>query len=75
MLARLQAQGKTVLIASHLLSQLEKACDRVAVLVDGQLVRIEPMRTNTLARDDGSRLQWVYREAVMQVRGGDERSK
>ena len=33
----LRAQGKTVFINSHLLSELEMVCDRVAVLVKGQV--------------------------------------
>jgi ABC-2 type transport system ATP-binding protein len=35
----LKQQGKTVLINSHLLSELETVCDRVAILQQGQVVR------------------------------------
>ena len=38
-LFRLKEQRKTVFINSHLLSELEAICDRVAILVAGQLVR------------------------------------
>jgi ABC-2 type transport system ATP-binding protein len=38
-LARLREQGKTVFINSHLLSELELICDRVAILVGGQVAR------------------------------------
>ncbi len=34
-LIRLRAQGKTVFLNSHLLSELEMVCDRVAILVQG----------------------------------------
>ena len=34
----LKAQGKTVLITSHLLGQIEEVCDRVAILDRGRLV-------------------------------------
>lgn len=34
----LKAQGKTVLISSHLLAQIEDICDRVAILDRGQLI-------------------------------------
>jgi ABC-2 type transport system ATP-binding protein len=36
-------QGKTVLLVSHLLSEVECLCDRVAVLVGGRLVHLGPM--------------------------------
>jgi ABC-2 type transport system ATP-binding protein len=35
---RLKAQGKTVLITSHLLGQIEEICDRVAILDRGRLM-------------------------------------
>jgi ABC-2 type transport system ATP-binding protein len=39
-LTELRQQGKTVLYVSHLLSEIEKVCDRVAVLVAGKLVQV-----------------------------------
>jgi len=38
-LGRLREEGKTVFINSHLLSELEMVCDRVAILLGGQVVR------------------------------------
>jgi ABC-2 type transport system ATP-binding protein len=38
-LQRLRARGKTVFVNSHLLSELEMVCDRVAILVAGAVVR------------------------------------
>ncbi|HZL36237.1 MAG TPA: ABC transporter ATP-binding protein [Tepidisphaeraceae bacterium] len=38
-LQRLRERGKTVFINSHLLSELEMICDRVAILVHGQVAR------------------------------------
>jgi ABC-2 type transport system ATP-binding protein len=38
LILRLKAQGKTVLITSHLLGQIEEICDRVAILDRGQLI-------------------------------------
>ena len=38
-LNRLREQGKTVFINSHLLSELEAMCDRVAILVRGRVAR------------------------------------
>jgi ABC-2 type transport system ATP-binding protein len=36
---RLREQGKTIFINSHLLSELEMICNRVAILVSGQVAR------------------------------------
>jgi ABC-2 type transport system ATP-binding protein len=38
-LRELKARGKTILISSHLLSEVETICDRVAILKDGELAR------------------------------------
>ncbi|MCH7721652.1 MAG: ABC transporter ATP-binding protein [Planctomycetes bacterium] len=39
LLLELRGQGKTVFLNSHLLSELEMVCDRVAILVDGLVAR------------------------------------
>ena len=38
-LQRLRDQGKTIFINSHLLGEVERVCDRVAILVEGKVVR------------------------------------
>lgn len=38
LIRQLKARGKTVLITSHLLAQIEEVCDRVAILDRGQLL-------------------------------------
>jgi ABC-2 type transport system ATP-binding protein len=38
-LSRLREQGKTVFINSHLLSELEAVCERVAIMVGGRIAR------------------------------------
>jgi ABC-2 type transport system ATP-binding protein len=42
-----KAEGRTVFLSSHVLSEVERTCDRVAIIRDGRLVRlgrIEDMR-------------------------------
>ncbi|TMC03476.1 MAG: ABC transporter ATP-binding protein [Chloroflexi bacterium] len=34
------AEGRTVFLSSHVLSEAEKTCDRVAIIRDGELVRV-----------------------------------
>jgi ABC-2 type transport system ATP-binding protein len=38
-MSRMRDQGKTVFVNSHLLSELEMVCDRVAILVSGRVAR------------------------------------
>ena len=38
-LQRLRAEGKTMFLNSHLLGEVEQLCDRVAILVEGRVVR------------------------------------
>lgn len=37
-LVRLREEGKTVFLSSHILQDIEMICDRVAILVDGEIV-------------------------------------
>ena len=38
LLRRLGAEGRTVFLSSHLLSEVEQTCDRVAIIDGGRLV-------------------------------------
>jgi len=39
LILRLKERGKTVLLTSHLLEQVQEVCDRVGILAKGELVR------------------------------------
>ncbi|HYI22288.1 MAG TPA: ABC transporter ATP-binding protein [Candidatus Limnocylindrales bacterium] len=41
-----KAEGRTVFISSHVLSEVEKTCDRVAIIREGRLARVD--RTESL---------------------------
>ena len=41
-----QAEGRTVFLSSHILSEVERTCDRVAIIRDGRLVKTD--RTDAL---------------------------
>ena len=49
-LGSLRGKGKTVFINSHALSELESICDRVAILVKGQVARQGTLDELTIAR-------------------------
>jgi ABC-2 type transport system ATP-binding protein len=36
-----KSEGRTVFMSSHILSEVEKTCDRVAIIRDGRLVRVD----------------------------------
>jgi ABC-2 type transport system ATP-binding protein len=36
-----QAEGRTVFLSSHILSEVERTCDRVAIIRDGALVKVD----------------------------------
>ena len=40
LLQRMKSQGKTIFLSSHLLSEIELVCDRIAILHKGKLARI-----------------------------------
>src|SRR5437870_10483635 len=42
-LRELKARGKTILVSSHLLSEVEAICDRVAILKGGAVARSGPL--------------------------------
>jgi ABC-2 type transport system ATP-binding protein len=41
-----QAEGRSVFLSSHILSEVERTCDRVAIIRDGRLVKVD--RTEAL---------------------------
>jgi ABC-2 type transport system ATP-binding protein len=41
-----KAEGRTVFLSSHILSEVERTCDRVAIIRDGRLVKVD--RTDSL---------------------------
>lgn len=43
MILRLREAGKTVLLCSHLLADVEEVCDRVAIMCDGDLLAYGPL--------------------------------
>ncbi|HVY60661.1 MAG TPA: ABC transporter ATP-binding protein, partial [Planctomycetota bacterium] len=52
LLERLRAAGKTVIVNSHILTEIELVCDRVAVLASGRLVHEGTVGELTRARDE-----------------------
>ena len=51
LIVRLKSEGKTVLLCSHLLADVEDVCDRIAMLVKGQLRRAGNVRDLLAIKD------------------------
>lgn len=65
LIRREREKGVTVLFSSHILSEVQNLCDRVAIIRDGQLVQVDSisaLRENTYKR--------VYAEAEGEIPAG-----
>src|SRR5437870_10907171 len=41
MVAEIQAEGRTVFLSSHILPEVEQTCNRVAIIREGRLIKID----------------------------------
>jgi ABC-2 type transport system ATP-binding protein len=57
-----KAAGRTIFFSSHVLSEVERVCDRVAIIRHGRLVALEDVATLLTRRK---------RQVELRVRGGD----
>jgi len=51
LILRLKGEGKTILLSSHLLADVQDVCDRIGILVRGELVEMGRVRDLLLVRD------------------------
>ncbi len=72
-LQRLRGDGKTIFLNSHLLGEVEQLCDRVAILVEGKVIRQGTIAELTagsahylieLSGDDGASVRAAIRAAL-----------
>jgi len=70
-LRRLKDDGKTVFINSHLLQEIELVCDRVAILVKGELRREGLVESITQRREPELELTLAGSEASIRTALGD----
>jgi ABC-2 type transport system ATP-binding protein len=61
MIAQLKAQGTAILLNSHLLSEVERVCDTVAILVRGRVLAEGPIQQLV---PEGKSLEQVFMELV-----------
>jgi ABC-2 type transport system ATP-binding protein len=54
-----QARGATILFSSHILSEVQKLCDRVAIIKDGRIVRVD--KVSTITADTYVKISFKYK--------------
>ncbi len=77
-LLELRKQGRTVFLNSHLLSELEMVCDRVAILVQGRVVQqgtIDDLTADSRRYEieiEGPAPAWATSDDTLRVRAGKD---
>jgi ABC-2 type transport system ATP-binding protein len=74
LILKLKAQGKTVLMSSHLLADVQDVCDRIAILHQGELKELGRVDTLLKVRDETQiRARGLSEAAQAEIRGVIER--
>ena len=66
-LLELKAQGKTIILSTHIFSLVEKICDRVGIIINGRLVALDTVAEIT--KEKG--LEDVFFDIYARVAGGE----
>ncbi len=68
LILKLKSEGKTIFFSSHILEDIERVCDRIGILVNGRLVRIMDIKSESLKRP----LEEIFIEEVEKAGGARE---
>ncbi len=60
----LKSQGKTILVSTHIFSLIEKICDRVGIIINGQMVCCDTLPTVCAGKTLEDRFFEIYEEKV-----------
>ncbi len=63
-LVDLKEQGKTIIVSTHIFSLIEKICDRVGIIVEGQMVVCDTLSAITSDKSLEERFFEIYEEKV-----------
>lgn len=63
-LVDLKQQGKTIIVSTHIFSLIEKICDRVGIIVEGQMVACDTLQAITGDKSLEERFFEIYEEKV-----------
>src|SRR5947199_5198929 len=62
-------QGKTVIFSSHVMSEVEKLCDRIGIIHDGQLLR-EGTLAELRSQSNQTDLEEIFVQTVSSITTG-----
>lgn len=66
-LADLKAQGKTIIVSTHIFSLIEKICDRVGIIIDGRMVLCDSLEAVRAGKSLEERFFELYEEKVGEI--------
>lgn len=61
-LLELKAEGKTILVSTHIFNLIEKICDRVGIIIDGKMVCCDTLTNITAEKSLEDRFFEIYEE-------------
>ena len=61
-LLELKAQGKTIIVSTHIFSLIEKICDRVGIIIDGKMAVCDTLEHLTAGKSLEERFFDIYAE-------------
>lgn len=61
-LLELKAEGKTIILSTHIFSLIEKICDRVCIIIDGKVVTQSTLKELTAEKNLEDKFFDIYRE-------------
>ena len=67
-LQELRAEGKTIILSTHIFSLVERLCDRVGVIIDGRMIACGTLDEVC----DGMTIEDRFFEMYKEVKGGEE---
>ena len=69
-LLELKEKGKTIIISTHIMSLVEKICDRVGIIIDGKLVVCDTV-ANVCKKSPNNDLEEVFFNLYKDQKGGE----
>lgn len=66
-LQELKAEGKTIIVSTHIFSLIEKICDRVGIIIDGKMVLCDMLSHVTAEMTLEDKFFEIYRETAGEI--------
>ena len=66
-LQELKAEGKTIIVSTHIFSLIEKICDRVGIIIDGKMVLCDTLSHVTAEMTLEDKFFEIYQETAGEI--------